>query len=737
MSDFNAVLKECIENKDNPKQFKKCFNKLCETQEILQMIRSLKDRPGLKVFNYRFNIPIEDIENSIRWVLFERIKFWNHEKFKLKNHYLEILRAAKDLFNKKDYGGLDKSERNLFREYKTNSNKTEDIINLKIESLDELQENSDKSLIDKLKSSIYTEKEAESKSFIDKVKLIKDELTRIGKNDQWSTYVVLAACLYDQEYNYKDLSDLMIKLCECSNNDDFNDAFNRYSENEKIENSDKRYNKIKIKYKNISRVKKLLHRCRNYSQIIREILNKRYNFSMYSNIINYIIETNAKGKLQAKKLQIPELIIDFNKVRNYLSVILQDNAINNKSSFIGKNNKIESSYEKDIHRILSLFNKKGKRIFEEREEIKKFSPVKFSKIYDIHTVPNLIINILILDILKQYEKPMNLTVLMSEIFRGSKYESYDESETLNFRKNVLRLRLKELEEYGFIIKDKNAKYIFKAKFLTEKQNDILKFVVPFFCGIYPFSSIGHFLANRLNIKELFEFDAFNVSNILDDCITFDLLTAINNDKSVKLSLKDKKHLNIKPNELIIDGKNSLLKVIDEKEQEYYINEIDKVNDKKPNNLIFSEIYSFYYKIIEEMVKEFKQNRNCDISNIIEKYGSADTFDILFRDEEIFDINELLPLLSKLNNVAIPLTRLELQWLKTIMQDDRFDLFVSEKDKALLTDLVSDTNIEPFDLSSFKIYNLKDNKYQSISDFGIPEGLNKDEFRTKINKLNSA
>lgn len=481
-----------------------------------------------------------------------------------------------------------------------------------------------------------------------------------------------------------------------------------------------------------SKVKSLLMFCGKRNEKVRKMISSLFSFSIYEKFIEYLIETNNK------KLKISELIIDFNKLRNYLSVLFYNNDIKNKSSFIQQCDfGSVSSYEKEIHRILSLF-KTDKTIFELKDELKGYSPNEFSKIFNIHTVPNLVSNFLILNVIQQYKqetdnKEIKLSKIVDILFPNNS-KNIKERDKTNFRKYNLLPRLKEMNEYGFISIDEAHKdrYILNARFLNDKHKDVLKYVVPFFCGIYPFSSIGHFLANRLDIKDIFKFETYNICNILDDCITYDLLQSINSNKEISLELKDNSTKTIIPKMLFIEDKTKLLKVLDNK-NEYYLHKISDIKyNKKPNNPIFSEIYSFYYKIFEELVKEYKKDKNFDktkVNKVLEKYGTKDTA-LIF---EKIDKN-VLSMLAKLDNIEIPLTNLELRWLKTIMQDTRFDLFVSEDEKHSLENLVKD--VTPFELSAFKIYDNKTKTYKSITTVEIPKGEDRDSLKKKLKAFNS-
>lgn len=479
---------------------------------------------------------------------------------------------------------------------------------------------------------------------------------------------------------------------------------------------------LKIKENCHNELKILLMQCGKKVKKVRKMISSFFSFSVYEKVVEYLLEANNN------KLKISELIIDFNKIRSYLSILVYNDDIKDKTSYIKNCSGSVRSYEKEIHRILSLF--KTDNILQLKKELlEDKTPNEFSKIFDIHNVPNIVFNFILLDYLQQNSneiKPANITKIL--LPDNTPQETID-----NFRKNTLRHRLKEMSEYGFLT-IKNEKYSVNIKFLNDKQKNALKYVVPFFCGIYPFSSIGHFLASRLDIKDIFKFEEYNIKNILDDCITFDLLNAINNNSTVKISLKNKNtDEKIEPKELILDKEKSLLKIKAGNETEYYLKEIDEIHyDNKSQNPIFSEIYSFYYKIFEELINEYKNGRINNTQEILKKYGTNDTPVFWNKIDE-----RILKFLSKLKFVSVPLTTLELRWLKTIMQDPRFDLFVSEKEKQNLNELVFD--VQEFDLSSYKIFNYKENKYTNIINENLVRKIKEkdiEKIRKLIKELNS-
>lgn len=575
---------------------------------------------------------------------------------------------------------------------------------------------------------------------IKKIKGIKKPDYRIKKNKQNSSLISLDANYEDSNtslldtisdgYNLEEdienkqqreflqeLDKLEIK----KNSDDFKILFSIYNfENlPRINDINELLVELNMTQANHMQVKHSLKTYASKSPKIAKMVRNLFSFDTYSEIVKYLINTGNK------KVKIPELIINFSKIRNYLSIVMFNNNLKDRASIIEKSNLDSlSSYEKEIHRILSVF-KTDKSIFELKEDIKGYSPNKFARIYNIHTVPNLISNFLILDVLNKYKSSnIKLANIIDELFSKEGLNT-NSKDIKNFRKYTILPRLKELSEYG-LVKINNNQYTLDVRYLNNEQKSILKDVVPFFCGIYPFSSIGHFLANRLDINDRFSFEPFDIRNMLDDCILFDLLEAINNNQLVTLKLLNKNEKTFMPKEIVID-KDSCLRKVSNGKEEYYLKDIDEVNyDKKVKNLVFSEIYSFYYKIIEESIKEYK-NKNYNISDILEKYGTSDT------SLNEANIKFFLKLLVKLEKVSIPLTKLELQWLKTIMQDCRFDLFVSKEEKTKLEVLIKD--IEPFNLSVFKNFDHKKKKYINIQDVSIDE-INKEEFSNILKQLNS-
>ena len=768
---YKEIIKDCLENRDNKALFNKFLVELLKNNDVKEKILTIKDN-----------------EQPIESVLHDKLKAIKKEHFHaLRNiDYLKtclikekngVIYSSKSKIEQKRIKVNSKINKYRKEHFETSKDLTDsDILEIlgvppvqEMVSLDEqFYDDSNQTLYDKIADKNdyapeerveHEEKNNYTKFYFDESQKIKKELFKVfdviekitnkSLNRDFAMFIMLCTCLIKPGYKFKNLNDIMNELCTYSSDEEFSDLISKLCSCDSLEelsDEKKEIKRIKIKPGHRKYVDNIVKYCKKHNEVLRDIIKKRILTSTYTAIIEYLItENNAKNKGESndkkskrnnviKKLSMSELITDFNKIRNYLSILLLKDDIKDKSAIVRESALSESSYEKDIPKILHLFHKKD--IFKFKDELKKYKPNEFSKIYETHTVPHLVSNLLILDVLNKFKlkekNDVKLADITETIFQNS---DYNEDDINNFRKYNLLSRLKELEEYGFIkIGGKNSDskdtYSLTAKTLDEKQKKSLEFVVPFFCGLYPFSSIGHFLANRLDSKDIFEFESFNIANILEDCITYDVLDAINNKQSIKIYFKRKNKNNrqkeekILPEEILIDKKDLLLKVVDNKKQEYYLNKIDKINDKKPNNLIFSEIYSFYYKIFEVILK----NPNSNICEVLRKYGSVDS---IFNENVV---KELQPTLSNLENIEIPLTNLELRWLKTIMQDVRFDLFVSEDDKHSLGNLVED--VIPFDLSAFKIYDDKTKTYKSITTVEIPNGEDRDSLKKKLKEFNS-
>lgn len=668
MRTYKYIIQDCLQNKNNT-SFDSYFEEFIECDEIIELLNKCKNKEYTKAC----------MELLLKEHLFLKIP-------------PEFKTFKNALFDK-----INELHNNKKIDYRIKKNKIES----KIESLDSYAYNdSSVTLVETIPSADKSSEDIVGDN--EKQKFI-NELLGIGLKAETKPFVIMVH-IYEItiDNHFDNLHDLVSSLV------------NKNFHNE---------------------VKELLKHCAKKSKKIRKMFSAFFSFTIYERFIEYLLESNNK------KFKIPELIIDFNKIRNYLSVLFYDDSIKDKNSFIKKCDfGSVSSYEKEIHRILSLF-KTDKTIFEFKDELKGYTPYHFSKIYDIHTVSNLVSNFLILDVFQKYtskeneEKEIKLSYIVEMLFPdNSPYIKAKDKN--NFRKYNLLPRLKEMEEYGFITINKKHrnKYSFSAKFLNNEQKNALKYVVPFFCGIYPFASIGHFLANRLDIKDVFKFKVYNINNILDDCIAYDLLEAINKKEVIKKLVLKENNLkeDFKPIELFVEKNTGLLKVKDQKD-EYYLHEIQEISySGKVKCPIFSEIYSFYYKIFEEIIKEYKRDKKYDVANTLKKYGTSYTSFLFNRIDK-----NLLNMLAKLDNTVIPLTILELRWLKTIMQDPRFDIFVTEEEKQCLSVLVED--IEKLDLSSFKIYDYKENKYNNLINKNITtqiKKIKKDDFRKQLSKLNS-
>ena len=667
MRSFEEIIYDCIINKDGDSDiYNQLINELLELNEVKNIV---------KILSNSYRQTKKYIESSIKLLIIDHSFEQEYPEFKTfknaLNNYIKRLLGKSQI------------------DYRIKKNKIESMM-LSIDS--PFSDDSSTSILDTIQGHDNVEfdvENSEDREFL-------QNLINIGIVDKKQQKLFLQIFNLDNLYELTSLNALITKL----ENKDFTQV----------------------------QIQKLLIRNAKRSKTIRKCVSHLFSFDTYAAIIEYLIEN--------KKLKnISELVIDFNKIRNYLSAVLLEDSIKSKAALINKSMLKESSYEKNIHRILSLFHKSDKNIFEIRDDyLKKLSHNKIAKVFETHTASNLVSNFLIIDVLGKYKNRdknkndgIKLRDIMNELFLKV---DYSEENKNNFRKYNLLPRLKELEESGFVTTVDNDKYSLNARFLTNNQKKSLEYVVPFFCGLYPFTSIGHFLANRLNSKDLFEFESFNIANVLDDCITYDILTAINTHQPVSLNLKTGKLENYNPKEIVSDRENKLLKVKDVNNKEYYLNDIVDtiVNKNKLKNPVFSEIYSYYYKIFEELISKYRENPSYNIMETIDKYGSDDT------SCNIKQIKEILPRLARLEHTTIPLTNLELQWLKTIMQDVRFDLFVSEDDKHSLENLVED--VTPFDLSAFKVYDNKAKTYKSINTFEIPNGEDRNSLKKKLKEFNS-
>lgn len=502
--------------------------------------------------------------------------------------------------------------------------------------------------------------------------------------------------------------------------------------------------------------------------IIRKSLNQMLHFSVYAKLVEYIMEN--------PQVKIPQLITDFNKVRNYLSAVILSK---DKQDLKQKCTKIGSlsSYDKESRRLLDLFSPK-KEFYDLKQSLKEKKLQELFKMYDIHNVPNIVVNFMLLDVLQKHgENGIKMGVLQDELLKNVEIEKLYKNKEIDtnteqnankvpenkknknkhlFEKRVLLPQLKELEEYGLINieKDKinNAIYSINAKFLTEEQKNALQYVVPFFCGYYPFSSIGHFIANKLKLKDKFSFEQFNILNTFDDCLLYYLLNAINskekinvfykekednifstNNKKGRVAQKDKENLEFTPTEIFVEKDTVLLKVKTSNGKEYYLNSMEKSMNKNENP-VFNEIFGFYYNIIQDVINYKKKRLQQDKKDKLSETDIKNHINKNFQDcyNSILDVSVITPIaskLSRLKNVEIPLTNIERRWLRTIMNDKKFDLFVDDKE-SLFSDLVKD--VEPFDLLHFKIFNYEKNCYINFDQ--IDNITDKNQFRKKLKEL---
>ena len=149
-------------------------------------------------------------------------------------------------------------------------------------------------------------------------------------------------------------------------------------------------------------------------------------------------------------------------------------------------------------------------------------------------------------------------------------------------------------------------------------------------------------------------------------------------------------------------------------------------------------------MFEDAVKIYKKclDEKYVYAQILDKYKN--TYNSILEEQDLKElfipsntnILQILANIDNIENISIPLTTLELRWLKTIMQDPRFDLFVDENIKSDLEKLVND--VEIFDLSSYKIFDYETNKYTNIVNKNLINTINrinKKKFTEELDKLN--
>ena len=474
-----------------------------------------------------------------------------------------------------------------------------------------------------------------------------------------------------------------------------------------------------IQSKHSTKILSTLKRARQNSPFIKIRLPKfKFSFKIYASIIQLLIK-----KQQEKDNNSKNTIDDFNMIRDYLSVLILNEKFKRRDDFCKKAGKTISTYETNSCRIKTLYNT-STDFLDLKSELTSKTPHDFSKVFDTHNINtrDIIVDFTILDVLQRLPETKLDTI--AEYLFSKVEEKYKEAQN-RFKKNTMLTRIKILSKYGFITINHDV-YSCNSVYLNPEQKNALKYVVPFFCGCYPFSSIGHFLASRLGIEDKFEFERFNCNNILDDCISYDLMEAINKKQKILLTLKNKEKITLQPIELFVEKDSTLLKVKCTDKQEYFIHEFGYI---PKDNLIFNEIYSFCYKIISEIIEQYhkytqqkKPFTEREIRAIINKYHFY--CNIINPDY----IKKLLPSLAQFRKFTLPLTNLEQRWLKTIMQDYRFDLFVDNKE-TLFGNLVKD--VEPFDLSDFK--DINGNSYKDYWKNDKIKESNKKELRDKLQK----
>ncbi|MCR5260911.1 MAG: hypothetical protein K6C94_03660 [Candidatus Gastranaerophilales bacterium] len=130
------------------------------------------------------------------------------------------------------------------------------------------------------------------------------------------------------------------------------------------------------------------------------------------------------------------------------------------------------------------------------------------------------------------------------------------------------------------------------------------------------------------------------------------------------------------------------------------------------NNLFSEIFGCYYKVVTEIVNGSPLSA-AEIIRIIKENGFEEScFHLLPKIENLPFIekrgDKYYSLLEHKSNM--PLTNIEKSWLKSVIQDPRFDLFAENFDKSKFDE------IEPlYEQAHFKYYD----KYSDGDDFANP------------------
>lgn len=127
------------------------------------------------------------------------------------------------------------------------------------------------------------------------------------------------------------------------------------------------------------------------------------------------------------------------------------------------------------------------------------------------------------------------------------------------------------------------------------------------------------------------------------------------------------------------------------------------------NNLFSEIYGCYYKVVEEIIKNSPVTED-EIRKIVKQCGYEETcfhfFPLLnklpFLEKKGDKYYSTLEISEQKKNFSFPLTNIEKSWLKSIVQDERFPLFVNGKTYENIVKKLSD--IEPlYDEKMFRYY----------------------------------
>ncbi len=114
--------------------------------------------------------------------------------------------------------------------------------------------------------------------------------------------------------------------------------------------------------------------------------------------------------------------------------------------------------------------------------------------------------------------------------------------------------------------------------------------------------------------------------------------------------------------------------------------------------LFHEIYGQYFAIAERVLQQLPMNKN-EIQQVIEENGYGETLfhfaDAFFNEEDAWHLvkkdkecyRSILHQLPKR-----PVTLLEKQWLKTILQDDKIALFLTEAEQIYLSNQLQEVSV---------------------------------------------